>query len=292
LSAPQILWLGSPGSTERSIVGSKSAHLSALAAIERVPPGFAVTAEAFRGLRAGQSLPQTLREQISSAYRQLANLGDMPTPEVAVRSSAIDEDSAGASFAGQHQTSLNITGEDAVIAAVEESWESAWTEQALGYRKRNGLGSASISFSVLVQQLVRADVSAVLFSANPLNGDADETVITATWGLGESLVGGTATPDTWIVERGSGALLEMSIGSKQRMTVPHGEGVREVDVPRALRHLPTLSSRQVGELVSLGASLESRMGWPVDVELAYRDGVLYLLQCRPITTLEVAARAA
>jgi pyruvate,water dikinase len=282
-TAPPILWLGSPGSTERTIVGSESAHLSALAAIERVPPGFAITADAFRGLHPGQPLPEGLRWQIGAAYRALARLGGRPHPEVAVRPSVIDEGDAGASFTHKLTACLNVVGEQAVIDAVEASWTS-WSEQTLTYRHPNSMEAGRSGFSVLVQRMVLADVTATVFSVNPVGGSPAEAIVTATWGLGESLAGGTATPDAWVVRRDSFELREQRIGAKRRMTVPSEEGVREVAVPPALSRLPSLSSRQVAELVELAVTLETRMGWPVDVECAYRDGELYLLQCRPIMT--------
>ena len=146
---------------------------------------------------------------------------------------------------------------------------------------------------MLVQYLIVADVSAVVFSANPLTGNREEVVITASWGLGESIVGGTVTPDTWSVRKHDLAITARQIGDKRRMTVPAhrphpgatGQGTREVDVPRLLRARPVLDEAEVAELATLAMALETTVGRPVDVECAYQDGQLYLLQCRPITTL-------
>ena len=141
--------------------------------------------------------------------------------------------------------------------------------------------------AVLVQEFIPADVSAVVFSANPVTGDSNEVVINASWGLGESVVGGTVTPDSYTVHKASFNVTERQIADKRRMVVPAPEGTQEVAVPQFLRTRQTLEDSQIVELANLAVSLESTMGWPVDLECSYRDGELYLLQCRPITTMKV-----
>lgn len=285
-----VLWLGDPACHDPSVVGGKAAQLSRLAAWQSVPPGFCLTVAAFqRGAAALASVTEDLRVALESAYATLSNKAGARDLQVAVRSSAVDEDGLATSFAGQHQTFLNVTGFQGVTRAVEQCWASFSTEQVLDYRRRHGLALDSIGIAVLVQQLVTADVSVVLFSANPVTGNRDEVVITANWGLGESLVGGTTTPDAWTVARDTRQVIEQRIGAKERMTVPVPGGTREVDVPRLLRGQRSLSDAQIMDLVELGLTLEEQMGWPVDIECAYAGGQLYLLQCRPITTLAGAS---
>ena len=142
-----------------------------------------------------------------------------------------------------------------------------------------------MQLAVLVQQLIASDVAAIVFSANPITGSRDEMVIDASWGLGESIVGGTVTPDTFIVRKSDLAVMERVIADKQRMTVSAPRGTREVDVPRFLRKEVCLNDEQVVELAKLARTLEGTMEHPVDVEAAYAGGELYVLQCRPITTL-------
>jgi len=125
----------------------------------------------------------------------------------------------------------------------------------------------------------------VLFSAHPVTGSRDEIVINASWGLGESIVGGTVTPDTYVVRKADVAKAARQIADKRRMTVAIPGGAREVDVPRVLRRQPALTEEQAVEIAHLGLALEATLGRPVDVECAYQAGRLYLLQCRPITTL-------
>lgn len=141
--------------------------------------------------------------------------------------------------------------------------------------------------AVLVQEFILADVSAVVFSANPVTGSPDEVVINASWGLGESVVGGTVTPDSYLVHKETLNVLERQIADKRRMAVPALEGTEEIDMPRSLRTRPALEDSQVVELAQLAVALEATMGGPVDLECSYHAGLLYLLQCRPITTMDV-----
>ena len=143
-----------------------------------------------------------------------------------------------------------------------------------------------MQLAVLVQELVASDVSAVVFSANPITGSRDEIVINASWGLGESIVGGTVTPDMFIVRKSDLVVINRVIADKQHMTVSVPGGIHEVDVPRFLRETASLNDEQVIEMARLALTLEVTMEHPVDVECAYTGGELYLLQCRPITTLK------
>jgi pyruvate,water dikinase len=198
----------------------------------------------------------------------------------------VDEDGATASFAGQHETYLNIVGGDAIIQAMTRCWDSARSENALDYRRQHRLSVEHPQIAVLVQQLVAADVAAVVFSANPITGSRNEVIINASWGLGESIVGGTVSPDTFIVRKSDLAVISRVIADKQRMTVSAPGGTHEVDVPRFLRNEASLNAEQVIEMAKLALTLEITMEYPVDVECAYAGGELYLLQCRPITTLK------
>jgi len=276
-----LLWLGDPKSFDAALVGGKVANLSRLARLfHRVPDGFAVPATVMEAAH-----PLDLREEITAAVSDLVRCHSLPDFVAAVRSSAVDEDGATASFAGQHETYLNIVGADDILRAITRCWESARSEHALDYRRRQGLPVERPQLAVLVQQLVAADVAAVAFSANPITGSHAEVVINASWGLGESLVGGTVTPDTFVVRKSDVAVTQRVVADKQRMTVPAARGTREVAVPRFLRQQASLSDVQVAEMAKLALALEATLGYPVDVEAAFAGGELYLLQCRPITTL-------
>ena len=295
-SQSELLWLEDSGCSEVMLVGGKAAQLSRLAGRHRVPPGFCLTAAAYDAARYDRSahtsqLPPALHLRLAAAYQDLAVRCGRLEPRVAVRSSAIDEDGASASFAGQHETYLNITGIEALAHAILRCWRSLHAERALDYRRQHGLCVDGARLAVLVQQLVMADVSAVVFSANPLTGSRDEILINASWGLGESIVGGTVTPDTYSVRKADRSIIARRLAEKRRMTVLALDGTREVDVPRLLQRRPALDDAQVGAMAELAITLEEEMGWPVDVECAFASGQWYVLQCRPITTLSAASAA-
>ncbi len=280
---PDLAWLGHEGASDVSLVGGKAGALSLLASDYRVPPGFVLTTSAHeRATREGVACVLALVEE---AYPMLAEAAGSGDTAVAVRSSAVDEDSAGASFAGQHETYLNVSGAEAVAHAVVACFESALEEHALEYRRQQGLGVDDVRVAVLVQELVPADVSAVAFSANPVSGARDEVVINASWGLGESIVGGTVTPDTYVVRKTDLSITARWIGEKETMTVPVEGGTREIEVPSQLREQPALADDQLRELARLALALEQQAGAAVDIESAFHGDRLYLLQSRPITTL-------
>jgi phosphoenolpyruvate synthase/pyruvate phosphate dikinase len=276
-----LLWLGDPKSFDAGLVGGKAANLSRLARMyHRVPDGFSIPVTVM-----DEAHPLDLREEITVTISDLMACHSLVDFIAAVRSSGVDEDGATVSFAGQHETYLNIVGAEAILRAVARCWESAHSEHALEYRRRQGLSVERPQIAVLVQQLVAADVAAVVFSANPITGSRDEVMINASWGLGESIVGGTVTPDTFIVRKSDLGVIDRVIADKQRMTVSAPGGTHEVDVPRFLRSEASLNDEQVIEMAKLALTLEGTMEHPVDVECAYAGGELYLLQCRPITTL-------
>lgn len=304
LTIMYLLWLGQPACNDVTLVGGKVANLSRLAPDYPVPPGFCLTTNAFREWEAD---PTTfwlaIHERLTTAYEALGEPGG--SPRVAVRSSAVDEDGQKLSFAGQYETFLNITGVEAVADAVQRCWAFARSARVTAYRRQRvqssqenqsdvpkaqqtseGHDMSGIGLAVLVQQLVLADVSAVVFSANPVSGDQNEIVINATWGLGESLVGGTVTPDTVTVRKSDLSIIKREVAEKQRMTVLAQRGTQEVGVPRFISKQPAISDKQAIEMAQLALTIEKQMGWPVDLECAYRAETLYLLQCRPITTLK------
>jgi pyruvate,water dikinase len=279
-----IHWLGDEACHATIAVGGKAATLSRFAADHRVPPGFALPARSAAGFREA-TCPAPVADGVRNAYAMLAEIRGEPDPPVAVRSSAIDEDGAAASFAGQHQTYLNVRGAEAVLECIGRCVRSAASDEALAYRRRHGLETESPAIAVLVQALVPSDVSAVVFSANPVSGNRGEVVINASWGLGESIVGGTVTPDTYVVARDGLVVTGRHLGNKARMTVLDANGTREVAVPRILQAAPALDDAHAVAMARLALALEERAGVHVDVECALSRGELYLLQCRPITTL-------
>ncbi|TCO62361.1 PEP/pyruvate-binding domain-containing protein [Actinocrispum wychmicini] len=255
--------------------GGKGASLARLAAAGLpVPPGFHITTHAFRAYR---DSPDEVVASIRAAYQG---------GPVAVRSSATAEDLPDMSFAGQHDSFLNITGFDALLAAVRRCWDSLWTERAIAYRAEHGV-SSDVAMAVVVQELVPADAAGVLFTADPLTGNRDQLVINANWGLGETVVSGLVTPDVYVVDKG-GSLVSSAIHEKTAMTVRTPEGTRAEPVPDDRRGAPVLTADQAVELARLGERIEVLYGVPMDIEWAVADESPYIVQARPITNLPVA----
>ena len=189
------------------------------------------------------------------------------------------------SFAGQHDTYLNVRGGDGVLEAVKRCWASLWTVCALGYRARYRIRPEDVALAVVVQQLVPAEVAGVLFTANPVTGCRDQVMINAAWGLGEAIVGGHVTPDTLTVDKHTGVIGSQEIADKDVMTVRSAVGTREEPVPAERRKQPALQPPQAAELTRLGVQIELLYGMPMDVEWALYDGRPFILQARPITAL-------
>jgi phosphoenolpyruvate synthase/pyruvate phosphate dikinase len=294
----------------RQLVGGKGASLSKLASLGAVvPPGFAITTAAYdraarhigiptrthgvsteelhaiRQAIQDAALPAYLIDALGAAYRRL-EVQTGGNQEVAVRSSATAEDSREHSFAGLHDTFLDVRGLEAFEVAVKACWASLWTERAVSYRRRTALASDDSTIAVVVQQMVRSDISFVVFTADPVSGRNDRLVINATWGLGESLVSGLVAPDH-IVVGPNGEISDFIIGDKTVMIVPgaEGSGTREVPVPRMLRTMSTLRDDQIAVIAKQSRDLAAKLGFPADLEGGIADGQIHFFQARPITTL-------
>ena len=283
-----LRFFNDPGADDVLLFGGKAASLARLGTAGRIPPGFSISVDSYgRWVANGsEQMPAEVSAEIRQAYTALEKICGAPDVPVAVRSSAIDEDGAGDSFAGLHDTYLNIVGAEAVIGAVIRCWRSLNNQHALDYRVSKGLDVGSAQMGVVVQQLVFADASAVVFSANPISGNRDEVVVNANYGLGEAVVSGTATPDTIVIQKNDFSNQKLTIGAKEYMTVRTDDGTAEKPVPRIMRGVPAISEEQAAEIAELAVNLEDHNGWPVDVECAIQGSQLYLLQCRPITTLK------
>lgn len=264
--------------TSRARYGGKAVQLGeALRAGLPVPPGFAIEAE--------------LVEEIARGQRHAVEILATPLEQirypVAVRSSAAEEDSRGASFAGQHVTLLNLRDHDGVIEAIRSVYHSAHSPAALSYRARMGVASLP-AIAVIVQQLVLADTAGVLFSRNPLTG-AEERVIEATWGLGEAVVAGLVTPDQFRLSP-AGEILERRAGEKDLMIRWCDEGgTEEVDVPASRVRTLCLDDTQLLRLHELTQRCEQVFSGQHDIEWAFVGPSLFLLQRRDVTT-EAPAR--
>jgi pyruvate, water dikinase len=225
-------------------------------------------------------VPPGLKEVVLAAYHRL---GD--GTRVAVRSSATAEDTADTSFAGMNETFTNVEGDDALLERIIDCWASAYGQRVIAYRATQGL-TAEPEIAVVVQRMVDAERSGVLFTADPASGDRSRTVIEAAFGLGEVVVGGQVQPDTYVLDKEGPRLLQVQVGRKShKVTRVDGEQ-RRVDLPADEQARRVLSDEDTLALTELGRQVEEHYGVPQDIEWAIADGRYYLLQARPITTLE------
>ncbi|MCC5976140.1 MAG: hypothetical protein JJT81_19105 [Rubellimicrobium sp.] len=302
------------GSADLPLAGGKGASLGAmLGAGLPVPEGFAVLTQAYRDFVAHNDLAEPVRQLVedvpgddpaglaaaAQALKDRFLAGSIP-PHVSdaiatayagigaglvvVRSSATAEDLPGASFAGQHDSFLNIEGNEAVAEAVRGCWASLWNPRAVSYRKRVGLDTTDIGIAVVVQRMIDAERSGVLFTANPLDHRRDRMLLSASFGLGEAVVGGDVSPDNWVLDA-SGRVLDHHLSDKQVITLREGKGTVNRPMPEDKRRAISLSDTEVAELARLGAKAQAYFDSPQDLEWAIEGGSIYLVQSRPITSL-------
>ena len=256
-----------------------------------VPAGFAVSTEAFDAqLNEGDPRRRARRRRCGGRcrYEQLAASVGEPDPPVAVRSSARGEDGDSASFAGQQETFLWVRGADGVLAALRDCWTSLFSPPALAYRARMADAAGEPpAMGVVVQLMVNAEVSGVMFTCNPVNGDPSVVIVDASWGLGLAVVGGEVTPDNFVLSKVTGEVLRRTISDKpfEYRPRPEGGGTERLAVGEELRDVPCLDDDRLRRLVELGQTVDARAGRPQDVEWAFTrgDGELFVLQSRPVT---------
>lgn len=258
---------------ETSLYGSKAVGLGDAARQGmHVPPGIALSGDLVEAIASGDD---RAIDQVATAMTHLS-------PPFAVRSSAVDEDGTAASFAGQHLTVLNVHVAADVPGAVREVWWSANSDAAITYRQRVGMFTRP-SVGVVVQTLLNPMVAGVMFTEHPVSG-ADERLIEASWGLGEAVVAGLVIPDHFRLDR-SGKVLERKVGRKHIAirSLPNGGTFEEAVSPADAKRL-CLDDAELGTLGALALQCEKVYGPRRDVEWAFQDGMLYLLQCRAVTT--------
>lgn len=264
---------------DSGLVGGKCLNLGLLTrAGFSVPEGFCVTTDAYRlvghDVKAGNALemPEDMAKEILEAYDRLGG------GRVAVRSSATAEDLPDASFAGQQDTFLNVQGGHDLLEAIKRCWASLWSERAIAYRRQRGISDDKVLMAVAVQRMLDADCSGVMFSVSPVS--EGQLMIEASWGLGEAIVSGVVTPDSFSVDRKSLQIVDRVISSKKIMITERGE----TDVPEEKREVSCLEDEQIARLARLGLSIEGFYSSPQDIEWALADDEFYVLQSRPITT--------
>jgi pyruvate,water dikinase len=320
-----IRWFNEIGAGDVELVGGKGANLGEMARAKfPVPPGFCVTAPGYRHFLETTGLDQTIRtilentrmddpidlEAKSAEIRASILAEQMPTAiaaevhknyielgermgmdggnlPVAVRSSATAEDLPTASFAGQQDTYLNVRGESALVEHIHRCWASGWTARAVKYRNIQGFEHLKVYVSVVVQAMIPSEISGILFTANPVTGSMDEAIINASWGLGEAIVSGLVSPDTITARKNNGEVIDLEIGSKaHKIEYATNGGTVELETPADLQNVPALSKKQVAEIVAIGSRIENHYRVPQDIEWGYARDKWYILQSRPITTLD------
>ena len=308
-----ILPLDAPGAS-LEMAGGKGANLARLAnAGFPMPPGFLLLTSAYRAYTEHNELDPFIEsalenldaqdpaalETVSEAIRERFAAGTLPpelegalregyaalgAPPVAVRSSATAEDLPELSFAGQQDTFLNVTGEEALLKAVVDCWGSLWTARAIGYRARSGIAHEGLALAVVVQEMAPAEAAGVLFTADPLSGRRTEMALEATLGLGEALVSGQVEPDRFRIDTASGQIRERVLGAKALSIRPQPGGGTVTRAEDAAGH-QALPDDAIAELARLGRDVDRLFGAPQDVEWAWDGGRIWLLQSRPITSL-------
>jgi len=297
------------------MAGGKGASLGEMTqAGLAVPPGFVVLASAFdkflaetdlnvevqaalkktnpKDIKSIESASVKIRDLIRDAEfpdavgkEVIKSFRDLGAEYVAVRSSATAEDSSIASWAGELETYLNVT-EDNLLESVKKCWSSLFTPRAIFYRYEKNLHERKVSVAVVIQEMVQSEVSGICFTVHPVTEDANQLVIEAGWGLGEAIVGGMITPDTYIVNKAEGVILDINI-SRQEMKIcrtPKG-AAEETKVEPADQEKQKLDNENILKLAALCQKIEKHYGSPQDIEWAYAGGKFYITQSRPITTL-------
>ena len=269
-----VRWFNEIESDEIGVVGGKGLSLARLhQANISVSPGFVITTEAYRN-----GMDSALSNSILEAFDKLG------TNRVAVRSSAIVEDSADASWAGQFESYLNVT-KDEVIESAKKCWESASSDIVSDYAESQSISSDKLAIAVVIQKMVDSEVSGVAFSANPVTKDMNQVMIEATFGLGELLVQGMVTPDNYLVDKTSFEILEKNVPRKTTMLVYANGKNAEQPVPENKANEPCLDDAQIQELARLVADIEKYYENPQDIEWALESAKFFVVQSRPITTL-------
>ncbi len=320
-----VAWFSEISKDDVPIAGGKGANLGEMSQIGLpIPPGFVVTADTYwnfitrtnlkdsilsilketnvddsdqldenakrvQDLITSTKMPTDIEMHIVEAYRKLCNEENNGQPlYVAVRSSATAEDLPNASFAGQQETYLDVKGEEEVVKFVQMCWASLFTPRAIFYREKQGFSHDKVKLAAVVQKMVESEVSGVMFTADP-TGDTSKIVIEAAYGLGEAVVGGKVTPDTYMIDKKEMKIINKHIAKQTWKISRSKEGslTQNVDVPEELQAKQKLPDDLIIGLAKLGMRSENHYGKPQDIEWAYENGKLYIVQSRAITTLKL-----
>lgn len=297
-----------------NVAGGKGASLGEMTqAGIPVPPGFVILAPAFDRFLAETDLTQEVEaqldkvnyEDVSSVDRAsrvihelilaakfpedlekeiMSEFKELGAEFVAVRSSATAEDSSAASWAGELESYLNTT-ETTLFENVKKCWASLFTPRAIVYRNEKGMRQTHVSVAVVVQKMVQSEVAGICFTVHPVTRDTNQMIIEACWGLGEYIVGGIVTPDSYVIDKRDGAFIDVNIAEQDIMLVRGENGNDKVDVPAGKKEQQKINGAQISNLAEICANIEKHYGFPCDIEWGMEKGAFYIVQSRPITTL-------
>lgn len=233
-------------------------------------------------------MPDEIRTIVVEAYNALCHRIGKDDVFVAIRSSATAEDLPEASFAGQQDTYLNIRGSDEVVEYVQKCWASLFESRAIFYREENDFDHSKVYIAVVVQEMVNAEKAGVMFTVHPSTGE-EKILIEAAWGLGEGVVSGTVTPDTCWYDKETNEILDYKVSDKKTMFKrdPETGHTVQVEVPEELREERVLSPEEIAKLAELGKRIQGHYNFPQDTEWAINNGDIFMLQSRPVTTLNM-----
>lgn len=234
--------------------------------------------EIIRSLILGEKMPDDIGKEILKEFDKLK------AKFVAVRSSATAEDSKIDSWAGELESYLNTTRLN-LLDNVKKCWASLFTPRALFYRVERGLKDKQVSVAVVVQKMIQSEISGICFTAHPVTKDMNQMVIEAGWGLGEAIVGGKITPDTYVVDQKNWNIIDINISEQIIMITRGDSGTKETKVPKSKQGKQKLDNKKIIELAKICAKIEEHYKSPQDIEWALERGKIYITQSRPITTL-------
>jgi pyruvate,water dikinase len=236
--------------------------------------------EIIRSLIKKTPMSKALQKEILNEFKKLG------AKFVAVRSSATAEDSKIDSWAGELESYLNTTQKN-LLKNIQNCWASLFTPRAIFYRIERKLGGKKVSVAVVVQKMIESEISGVAFSVHPVTRDKNQMIIEAGWGLGEAIVSGLITPDSYVIDKKEEAILDVNMSEQKKMIIRKstGGGTKEVLVPKSKQTKQKLAGSKILELAKIVKKIEQHYGSPQDVEWAYEKGKFYIVQARPITTL-------
>lgn len=264
--------------TDVLVAGGKGASLGEMInAGFPIPVGFVISTRAFEEF-SEKTFSESFKKEVLDAFDKLSS------NKVAVRSSAVAEDSSSASWAGQLESYLNVNKEN-LLESVKKCWDSIKSKRAESYASDKNLVKSQLTVAVVVQKMIASEVSGVMFTANPVTRNKNEIMIEAGYGLGEYIVQGIITPDNYVVDKKKLEIKNRELGSKERMYIYKNGKNQDMPVEEQQRQKFALDDNQIKELVELGIKIEKHYGFPCDIEWAFEKGKFYITQSRPITTL-------